>query len=316
MHRGSNGSAATLKHPAFAYRSVDEFLDSLGPFVLEGVERGEPVFAAVGPDELDALRDEVGPRPGVRLEDTRAWEPNPATRLRAFHEYVLEEIASGTQRIRLVGEPVWPDGPEPFVREWARYESVLNTILAPFPVELVCTYPVSRLDPAIVADSARTHPALRTGRHTRTSDDFAEPEELLVRWNPPLGSPPSHAAVMGERLDLAEARRFVADRAIAAGVPSGRVPEVTLAASEILANARIHGSPPARLTTWSEPGFFLCQVDDQGSGPGDALAGYRPPTASQGSGRGLWLARQLADLLQIVPGRRGTSVRLHIGVAA
>jgi hypothetical protein len=47
-------------------------------------------------------------------------------------------------RLRLVGEPVWPNGPPEHVLEWERYESVLNEVLAPFPVTLVCTYDTSR----------------------------------------------------------------------------------------------------------------------------------------------------------------------------
>ena len=291
-----------------------EFVDSLAPFVLEGVERDEPVFVAVGPEELVALREEVGPAPGVRLKDTRAWEPHPATRLRAFHTFVLDQLAAGKKRIRLVGEPVWPTGPEPFVREWARYESVLNEILAPFPVILACTYPSFRLDPKIVSDAARTHPTLRTGTQTRTSEEFARPADLLPRWNPPLVAAPENAVAMDDP-DLGDARRSVAQQAAAADVAPDRIAEVVIATGEILANARLHGSPPVRLTVWSQGGFFLCQVDDGGVGLWDAFAGYRPPSKVAGGGRGLWLARQLVDLVQIVPRRGGTSVRLHVATA-
>jgi hypothetical protein len=35
--------------------------------------------------------------------------------------------------VRLAGEPVWPTGPPELIREWQRYESALNAVLAPFP---------------------------------------------------------------------------------------------------------------------------------------------------------------------------------------
>lgn len=111
---------------------------------------------AVGADYLTDLRDAVGAEAtGMTWADTREWHPNSSTRLRAFHEYVAERLADGATRIRLVGEPVWHEGRPDLIREWTRYESVLNTVLAPFPVSLICIYDTSRLDPAIVANASR-----------------------------------------------------------------------------------------------------------------------------------------------------------------
>ena len=55
---------------------------------------------------------------------------------------------------------MWHEGRPELILEWTRYESVLNTVLAPFPVSLVCTYDTSRLDPVIVANARRTHPVV------------------------------------------------------------------------------------------------------------------------------------------------------------
>ena len=51
---------------------------------------------------------------------------------------------------------------------------------------------------------------------------------------------------------------------------------------------------------------------DDGPGIADPLAGYLPPADAMEAGRGLWLARQLVDLLQIVPNSTETTVRLHV----
>lgn len=301
-----------LEHAALLYRSVDEFLASLVPFVEEGVRRREPVFAAVGPAGLEALRARVGGAPEVRLADTNDWHPDPASRLRAFHELVTGELRAGVEAVRLVGEPVWPAGPPEFVREWARYESVLNAALAPFPVSLVCTYDASRLDPAIVADAGRTHPTLLAGTAERPSDDFLDPSALLPLWNPPLVAPPPDAARVTHGTDLRTVRRFVRERATATGVPPTRVDDLVVATTEVLANAIVHGGGDIVIRVWEETGSFICQVEDEGPGVTDALAGYHPPGEAAEDGRGLWLARQLVDLLQIVPGPDGTTVRLHL----
>jgi len=59
-------------------------------------------------------------------------------------------------------------------------------------------------------------------------------------------------------------------------------------------------------------GRFLCQIQDDGPGVADPLAGYVPAAEAMDAGRGLWLARQLVDLIQIVPKSTGTTVRLHV----
>ncbi|MGH7357209.1 MAG: anti-sigma factor RsbA family regulatory protein [Candidatus Rokuibacteriota bacterium] len=299
-------------HPALVYRTVDEFLDSLVPFVLDGLASREPVFVAVGQVELDALRVEVGTDPELVLADTHEWHPHPASRLRAFHELVTGELRSGAEAVRLVGEPAWPSGPSDFVREWARYESALNVALEPYPVTLICTYDDSRLDPEIVADARRTHPTLRSETRERPSGDFLDPAALLPLWNPPLVAPPQDAAQLPLVTDLRSARRFLRERATAAGVPPVRTEDLVVATTEVLANAFVHAGGDVVLRAWTERGSFVCQVEDEGPGVVDPLAGYRPPGGVDRDGRGLWLARQLVDLLQIVPGPGGTTVRLHL----
>jgi anti-sigma regulatory factor (Ser/Thr protein kinase) len=308
------GSAGKLEHPALLYETLDEFVEAMVPFVLEGAETEEPVVLAVGPGEVEALHDALGSiPPGVQLGDTREWHPHPASRLRAFHELVSDELASGARRVRLVGEPVWPDGAPEFALEWARYESVLNEVLGPFPVTLVCTYDTSRLDPAIVADAAHTHPVVRYSAE-EPSPDYEDPGDLLRRWGAELSGPPPQAVRLDAVADLSEARGFVAEAAVRAGVRPGRAVELGIAANEIATNCLVHGGGAGTLSCWAEDCRFLCQIEDGGRGIDDPLAGYRPGNAAGESGRGLWLARQLVDLVQVDGGPSGTRVRLHVAL--
>jgi len=310
-----NPTARTsLEHPVLLHATVGEFLSYLVPFLRAGLENREPVFVAVGADYLTDLRDAVGAEAtGVTWADTREWHPNSSTRLRAFHEYVAERLADGATRIRLVGEPVWHEGRPDLIREWSRYESVLNTVLAPFPVSLVCTYDTSRLDPAIVANARRTHPVVSDGNGPeRPSPDFRDPAELLRMWNPEPAPPPAWAPRLDQPKDLSSARRFLREEAAKAGVPSERAMDLTMAANEVLTNALRYGRGVVALWGWPEDGRFLCQIQDDGPGIADPLAGYVPPADAMEAGRGLWLARQLVDLLQIAPSSTGTTVRLHV----
>jgi anti-sigma regulatory factor (Ser/Thr protein kinase) len=300
-----------LEHPALLYGDIDSFLSVLAPFVTAGLQAGEPVVVAVAGEELEALRSEVAaPDGGVRWLDTREWHPHPASRLRAFHELVNEQLARGASRLRLVGEPVWPDRPAEHVLEWERYESVLNEVLGPYPVTLICTYDTSRVTPSITESAHRTHPVIRDGE-LAPSHAFLPPAELLRRRNAELSRPPPDAAMLANPDDLAAARHFIETEARRAGVPVGPAMDLLIAANEVLTNALAHGGGAVGAWVWAEEGRLLCQVEDRGPGIEDPLAGYRPPNDVASDGRGLWIARQLVDLLQIAATQPGTRVRLH-----
>ncbi|MGH3113317.1 MAG: anti-sigma factor RsbA family regulatory protein, partial [Gaiellaceae bacterium] len=270
-----------------------------------------PVVVAVAGEELEALQGEVAAPDGdVRWLDTREWYPHPATRLRAFHDLVTDRLARGASRLRLVGEPVWPDGPAEHVLEWERYESVLNEVLAPYPVTLVCTYDTSRVTTAIAESARRTHPVILNSE-LAPSDAFLPPSELLSRRNADVSPPPRDAATLAGPDDLAAARRFIATEGLRAGVAMIPAMDLLIAANEVLTNALAHGGGAGGVWVWTEGGRLVCQVEDRGPGIDDPMAGYRPPNDVASGGRGLWIARQLVDLLQIAPAEPGTRIRLH-----
>jgi anti-sigma regulatory factor (Ser/Thr protein kinase) len=81
-----------------------------------------------------------------------------------------------------------------------------------------------------------------------------------------------------------------------------------IAASELAANSVAHGG--GTLRTWQDDGRLLVEFEDGGA-IAKPLAGRLRPEPTQEGGRGLWLANQLCDLVQIRsrPGR--TTVRLR-----
>jgi anti-sigma regulatory factor (Ser/Thr protein kinase) len=300
----------SFEHPALLHADTEQFLSYMVPFVREGIARGEPVFVAVGRENLDALRGQIGNdgAAAVSYNDTREWHPHTGSRLRAFHEVVTSELAMGASRLRLVGEPVWPQEAGP-VREWQRYESVLNAVLAPFPVTLVCTYDTGRLDPSITQTARRTHPKFHEGT-TRSSDVYLGPEQFLRQWTPDFDTPPAGDVLHPEIRNLGAMRRLVRQLAGKIGLDERRSLDASLAATEVVANALEHGGSPVTFRAWiGDDDALVCQTEDTGGGIGDPFAGYFPPDVMGERGRGLWLVRQLVDLLQVQPGPGGTIVR-------
>ena len=66
-----------------------------------------------------------------------------------------------------------------------------------------------------------------------------------------------------------------------------------------------------RLRLWEEDERLLVEVEDRGRIE-EPLVGRIRPDVNQEGGRGLWLANQLCDLVQIRSGEAGTTVRLHL----
>ena len=83
--------------------------------------------------------------------------------------------------------------------------------------------------------------------------------------------------------------------------------------NELATNSMCHGPGRGTLRLWQEGGSMVCEVRDSGSfTPAPPWSGRQRPGFEQIGGRGLWLANQLCDLVQIRAGENGTVVRLHI----
>ncbi len=222
---------------------------------------------------------------------------------------IRDETARGATGFRLVGEPLWP-ADAAHTREWQRYESVLNAVLAPYPVSLMCLYDATQLEASILETSRRTHPTACLNGERVPNPDFLRPDEFLVQWRHDLPPAPPTAVNIPQVPDVATARRFLMESAVEAGVGIEAALDLTVAANEIITNSFLYATRPA-LSSWTEEGRFVCQIEDRGKGLTDPIASYRPPSDVGQHGRGLWMARQLVDLLQIDGGASGTTVRLH-----
>jgi anti-sigma regulatory factor (Ser/Thr protein kinase) len=84
-----------------------------------------------------------------------------------------------------------------------------------------------------------------------------------------------------------------------------------LAVNELTTNTIVHTPGSGTLGIWSEPQTVVCEIRDSGF-IADAFAGRHSPTDSADHGRGLWMANQLCDLVQIRSNNSGTTIRLHV----
>ena len=117
------------------------------------------------------------------------------------------------------------------------------------------------------------------------------------------------------RDDLGAVRRFVESEGTRAGLPPARVADLVLAADEIAVNSVTHGGSGGTVRCWTDSDNLVCELAGGGSIT-DPLAGRVRPAPERPDGRGLWLANQLCDLVQIRNTGGGLVVRLRVRTAA
>ena len=111
--------------------------------------------------------------------------------------------------------------------------------------------------------------------------------------------------------ELPQMRSLIETTALAAGLAPSRAEEAVLAVNEVATNALLHGSPPAALRVWVDDEELTYEISDRGPGIEDELVGHVQPSATQIGGRGLWIARQLCDDVEIT-NRKGCTGTLRV----
>lgn len=312
-----------LRHEAFLYASDAEYLAGAMAFVHEGLASDEVVVVAVAPDRSDLLRDALGTTADlVHWADVTTVGRNPARLIAAWHQFIDDHVRPG-QRLRGIGQPVWPGRTAAELVECHRHEALANISFADSPAWLLCPYDTAALDAAVIDDVYRSHPEIVRSGLRWANDGYLGADRIraMVANDSDAGGPlpePDLATVVGgigemavEPSALDDVRRFVAHRAAAAGLSALRVDELVVAVSELATNSVTHGGGRGALRTWTDGDSVVVEVRDAGH-VRDPLAGRRRPTPGGRHGRGLWMVNELCDLVQLRSSRAGTTVRVHL----
>ncbi len=214
-------------------------------------------------------------------------------------------------QLRGVGEAVFPGRSPAELAECLLYEELLNVAFdAGMPLHVLCPYDLAALPSPVIADARRSHPFITGGipGDIRASADF-RPPDLTEPYARPLPAGPDDAPRIGfQRGGLGSLRAFVTTQARQAGLGQRPASALVAAINELATNSLQYGGGQGELRIWTDDGWLLCEVSDQGHLT-QPLAGRLPPAPDAGAG--LWLANQLTDLLQIHSTSGGTVVRVH-----
>jgi anti-sigma regulatory factor (Ser/Thr protein kinase) len=300
-------SETALRHHALVYESEHEYVARAAPFLQEGLDAGEACIVSNTRDGIAMMRDALGPDADrVAFFDVGSTYTRPAHAVAKYYRTFLEHLRTAPS-VRAVANGQF--GPTPVEwDEWTAYEAITNIAYSHLPVWVVCAYDSGRLPDRLVDAVLRTHPeVLGDGFHA--SDHYEDPSELVRRLTPEPEPLPELRSFAPDD-DLERFRERLARELDAEEVPEASALKMLVAGTEIAENAVRHGDGIEEVRVGRAGARFVCEVGDRGSGFDDPVAGYRPPR--DGSGSGLWVARQLVWSVECFRSPRGFTVRIRI----
>jgi anti-sigma regulatory factor (Ser/Thr protein kinase) len=299
----------SFRHEALLYSDDPTFLEGTISFIRDGVAAGEPVLVVESKQKIELLRAQLGrDSDQVQFADMAAVGANPALIIPAWRQFADEHPG---QRLRGIGEPIWKGRRPAVLIECQRHEALLNVAFdSGVDMWLLCPYDTSALDPEVIAEAGRSHPFIVERSKTEPSADYRNHGPAATSLDAPLSEPPTGCReLVIEPGTLGGFRTLVTAAATGAGLDHVRTAKVVAAANEVATNSFEYGGGKGILRVWRSEGALIVEIRDKGRFD-RPLVDRERPTAEAAAARGLWLANQLCDLVQIRSNSSGTVVRL------
>jgi anti-sigma regulatory factor (Ser/Thr protein kinase) len=300
-------------HGAFLYRTQQEYLDSLVPFISDALAADQAVLVAVPGPNLAVLAEGLGGlAANAVMTDMVDVGRNPSRILGELLSSFVDKHPD--QSVRVIGEPIWPSRSELEYPACVQHEALLNRAFTGRDVTVVCPYHVSQLDPVVIADAHRTHPVLWQNGVFEHDNALYAPEEMLAHYNQPLSSDSTAVRYTARRLgDLAGARAFAGTYAEWFGLSPNQTADLQLIASELATASLTQVGATCRLALWRRDGHVVCEARDDGC-LDDPLAGRRPYASDSERGRGLYVVNAVADLVRTHTTADETTIHAYLQV--
>lgn len=305
--------AEPFRHEALLYAGMDEFLAGTLAFIREGLAASEAILVVVAAPKIAALTARLGADAArMQFKDMAQVGANPARIIPAWHEFVDSHARAG-RPFRGIGEPIYPERSATELVECQRHEALLNVAFDGGPSwRLLCPYNTTALSLDVIEEAHRSHPYVAYDHTYAASGLYPEAVTLLSPFTSSLPEPPAIRATLAfNGTGLRAVRRLVSIQAARAGFTSQPIADLVVAVNEVVTNSIEHGGGCGTLGVWRDGDVLICEVRDGGH-LDDPLADRRRPAPEQDGGRGLWLANQLCDLVQVRSFTTGTTVRLHM----
>jgi hypothetical protein len=293
------------------WRDADDYASVLTPFVEEGLAAGEPVMVAVVRRHANWLRESLGAQARkVKFVDMAKLGRNPARIIPVWQKFVDQH--SGVARpVRGIGEPIWAGRRPEEIVECQLHEGLLNLAVDPkIPLWLICPYDLRGLDPSVIKEAHRSHPAVMEGDSYHGNSQYggrAHVEAMFGAELPNLGAEPVEYPFTSESVD--RVFNIVTLDAYGAGLWSDKVTDLAATSRRLASCSLRRGATQGTLRVWDLPYALICEVADD-TVIDDVLAGRRALVSNDRDG--LSSANRKCDLVQLRSTVSGTTVRLHM----
>jgi len=304
-----------FRHEALLYSGQADFVDQVLPFLQEGIAAGEPILVVESHQKIGLLSDALGTSAEkVMFADMSEVGANPARIIPAWDDFVQRYGAEG-KRMRGIGEPIWKGRPQDELVESQRHEALLNVAFGNGrPWWLLCPYDTTQMDDDVIQEAMRSHEFLMEGGSSRRSETFIGIDASGEPFDAWLGQPVPAFSEIGFGVDsLLKVRGEASRFALRHGLPARRATQFVTALNEVTTNSILHGGGTGTLRMWRQDDKVVAEIHDAGDFD-QPLADRRAPGPSTIDPRGLWLANQLCDLVQIRRVPDGTVFRLHMKI--
>lgn len=291
-------------HEAVPYASPGDLAAGVAPRIGAAVGAGDAVTAVLDDETGARLRAVLGAdADAVDFRDPLAVHAVPGFTTAKRWARAGRDVTVPGARALIVGQQI-TGLPGLDAGYWSRLCIGLEVAMVGLPLTVLCVYP----------DAAEHHSRVRETHPVLTSvagpnPHYRAPQDAVA--DHPGPPPPDLGRPMGElefrAADLGALRHRVTEVATAAGLGAERVSDAVLVVNELASNSVEHGPGRGRLRFWTGTGL-LVEVADTGrlTAPFPGLA-LPPPTGRRG--RGLWLASELSDVLQVWADDTGTVIR-------
>ncbi|HET6562656.1 MAG TPA: sensor histidine kinase [Marmoricola sp.] len=310
----SGGATSTpplrFEHVAAFYAGPEGALGACLGFVREALQHREPVLVALAPERNEELRSALDDDADlVEFVDMTELGRNPARIIPRWQAFL--EDAGGSGPVRGIGEPAWPGRTRDAYVEAALHESLLNLAFDDGrPWRLLCPYDLTGLPPDVLEEARRTHPVVHDEPSGATT--YAGHGHAQGAFAAGLPAAPDDAdGVEFDGADLGLVRDLVRRLAEASRLSPAAAENLALSVHELATNSVRHGGGHGLLSFWNEADGIVVEVRDGGH-IRDPLVGRQLPGLMQEGGRGVWMANQLCDLVQVRSGEQGTQVRVRM----
>jgi anti-sigma regulatory factor (Ser/Thr protein kinase) len=300
-------------HVAVLYGSDAQLRDLLLPYLAQALRRREHVLLVISVTAERVLRDALSD-----AADRAQWGGPGLSYDRlgrmfgAFGDYLEQWCRAGVPA-HIIGEPDSDISAER-LGQYLRHLSMANEVYAAYGCPMLFLWDERRYAPEVLVRVRQVHPFLLGNNGPMPNGEYRAPLDYLTANAPSAPAVPRDLdldMLLDSAGGLAVLRRRLRTWGTATALNDRDIDDIVIAVDEIATNALEHGQPPARVRGWSTTDAVFLRIDDHGHTGIRETAGYVRPPINARRGRGIWMARHLADVLTTHHGPTGTTVAIR-----